>query len=76
MQYLNQVECECGEQVESGQLARHKQQSCAMREVTCSYCSYACKQLFMNEHEERCGARTKLCDKCNKFIQLRGKSLS
>jgi hypothetical protein len=44
-----------------------------MREVTCNYCSYACKQLFMNEHEERCGARTKLCDKCNKFIQLRGK---
>ena len=69
--HMRPVPCECGMDVEQCLLEDHKKNQCLSRKITCKYCSFQTKAMFMEEHESVCGDRTELCVKCNHYIKRR-----
>lgn len=66
------VTCDCGTQAEKQFLILHQTRECSLRKVTCAYCSFQTKQLYLLEHQIPCGEKTELCPKCNLYIKRKG----
>ncbi|XP_032233578.2 TRAF-type zinc finger domain-containing protein 1 [Nematostella vectensis] len=70
-EYHAKVKCQCGKHVEKADLAEHKENTCSSRVVTCDYCELELPFSKMKSHKDYCGARTELCEKCNKYITVK-----
>ena len=42
-----------------------------MRDVECQYCELQIKAHEKLEHEDRCGSRTDVCEKCQQYVMLK-----
>ncbi|KAI3508959.1 hypothetical protein L1887_23982 [Cichorium endivia] len=68
------VSCsQCNEMMEPENLDVHKGQNCPQRIATCDYCEFPLPAIELSEHQEVCGNRTEICDRCNKYIRFREK---
>jgi hypothetical protein len=45
--------------------------SCDKRPIECKYCQNPFPYCDIPRHEDSCGARTKLCELCRKYIKIR-----
>ncbi|KAF8822352.1 putative Ubiquitin fusion degradation protein 1-like protein [Cardiosporidium cionae] len=77
------IPCACGISVERTELQNHRTLECPKRVVLCQFCgnyvaagsnaknNYRDKIKGYTAHESYCGSRTTLCDRCNKYVQLK-----
>eukprot|EP00471_Norrisiella_sphaerica_P007763 CAMPEP_0184505576 /NCGR_PEP_ID=MMETSP0113_2-20130426/53060_1 /TAXON_ID=91329 /ORGANISM="Norrisiella sphaerica, Strain BC52" /LENGTH=324 /DNA_ID=CAMNT_0026895275 /DNA_START=518 /DNA_END=1492 /DNA_ORIENTATION=- len=62
--FHREVQCECGERVEVGDLEAHRTQSCSHRLVSCKWCGINVKAMQQGAHEQSCGSKTSSCNLC------------
>lgn len=48
-------------------------EKCIKRKVKCLYCELSYDLSKLAEHESHCGARTEVCDLCNRRVQYKDK---
>ncbi|XP_037068886.1 TRAF-type zinc finger domain-containing protein 1-like [Pollicipes pollicipes] len=66
------VDCRlCGQQVFSGLMDVHQEESCSGRAVTCPYCELSMPFSSLEEHESYCGARTEPCPTCDARVMYK-----
>lgn len=71
-QFHEKIDCvQCGKKVTRDEEGNHLAYECGKRPVTCKYCEISLPRERMEDHEEFCGSRTDLCEKCSKYVLIR-----
>ncbi|KRX01717.1 hypothetical protein PPERSA_01587 [Pseudocohnilembus persalinus] len=61
----------CQVELEPKYLETHQELNCIKRPVQCQFCDMTVTQSEKLNHEGKCGTKTKICQFCNKYIQIR-----
>lgn len=63
--------CECGLEFEKSLIENHKKNECLKRQINCKFCDIPLYFDKLEEHLNKCGTRTELCNECKRYIQIK-----
>lgn len=62
--------CKCGKLMDASELSVHATTECPKKLIKCAYCNVPTYSEQISEHQLSCGARTTVCEYCNRRVQL------
>lgn len=60
---------QCEEEVEAYLLAKHKEEECKQRLVSCEYCELKMPYISVFQHQMKCGEITEVCPECKQRVR-------
>lgn len=70
-EYHEKIDCvQCGQKTTRIDEETHLVSECAKTLIPCRYCDILLPREKMLEHQDFCGSRTELCEKCNRYVMM------
>ena len=71
-EYHEKIDCvQCGQKTTRIDEENHLASECTKTMIPCHYCDILLPREKMSEHQDFCGSRTELCEKCNRYVMMR-----
>ena len=71
-EYHEKIDCvHCGQKTTRIDEENHLASECTKALIPCHYCDILLPREKMSKHQDFCGSRTELCEKCNRYVMMR-----